>query len=402
MKGHNRLHDDKVSPAKTHPGDALETDAAIALQAVESLGAGVLVVGRDLHVRYRNGLASTWLEDGSDVEAAFAGVRFLDSFDGWEVEIQRILQTGARCTFDCMLGRGERESSPTLFELTCMPLVGGATAPSSGIVIVIEENSHRAGAEERMAVIERLASIGKLAACVAHELNNPLDGILRYINLAIRVAGGSDPSKLKTYLDESRVGVERMMQIIGDLLEFSRSTHGAFDEMGINELVEQAVRAAAARADENGVIIAVDLQSRDMPSVSGGRLSQVMGNLIRNGIDAMPDGGTLTISAGVVGREVVVRIADTGHGLPDDVDRVFEPFFTTKEPGKGTGLGLAICKEFIGDLNGTLSAVPGEEGGAVFTIRLPLDQCRGGKEGHRLADDRPRDTLTGSPVSEDH
>jgi signal transduction histidine kinase len=217
-----------------------------------------------------------------------------------------------------------------------------------------------------------MASLGKLAARVAHELNNPLDGILRYINLAIRVAGDAPESRLNSYLTESRSGLLRMIRIIGDLLEFSRNSDAGFEETGMNDVIEQAIRASSSAADANRVIVSADFQGGQMPRIRAGRLYQVCCNLMRNAIDAMPDGGRLTISSGVYDEHVVIRVADTGVGLPSPVEKVFEPFYTTKQPGKGTGLGLAICKEFVEDMGGTISAANQDANGAVFTVRIPL------------------------------
>jgi two-component system NtrC family sensor kinase len=240
-----------------------------------------------------------------------------------------------------------------------------------GATIVIEEGIRPPMSDQQHEVSRRLASLGKLAARVAHELNNPLDGILRYINLALRIVGDAPQPKLKTYLAESRTGLMRMVQIIGDLLEYSRSTSGEFDAVGINEVMDEAVRSLAAAAEEHHVVVAADFQTPAMPTVRGSRLYQVCCNLLRNAIDAMPDGGRLTITSGIIDDEVVLRVADTGVGLPEPIEKVFEPFFPTKPPGKGPGLGLAICKDFIEDMQGTITASHGENGGAVFTVRIP-------------------------------
>ena len=132
-----------------------------------------------------------------------------------------------------------------------------------------------------------------------------------------------------------------------------------------------------------------------MPAVRGSRLYQVCGNLIKNAIDAMPDGGRLAVTAGMVDDEVVIRVADTGVGLPDEVDKVFEPFFTTKAAGKGTGLGLAICKDFVEDMHGAITAAPGEEGGAVFTIRIPISSCHR-RSSRARSGSKPDRRLTGA------
>jgi signal transduction histidine kinase len=142
-------------------------------------------------------------------------------------------------------------------------------------------------------------------------------------------------------------------------------------------VVEEALQALAHLADANRVTVLADFHDDNrMPTLADTRLYQVCCNLVRNAIDAMPGGGQLTVRTGIVESDVIVRIADTGVGLPDKVDNVFEPFYTSKPPGKGTGLGLAICREFIGQLGGRISAENLRDGGAVFTVRIPVENCR--------------------------
>ncbi len=349
-------------------------DPAVA-RILDSLGAGLLIAGADHRIRYRNGLAEAWLPDGDSLDVTFAGARFLGPFDGWDVELPRVTDQLRTLRFECVLP-SPRNQAPVLTLIRCSPLFGDRSGHADGAVILVEEGSHQAATEERLEVSQRLAALGKLASRVAHELNNPLDGILRYVNLAMRLVGESPESKLKDYLAESRTGLMRMVQIIGDLLEFSRATEGQFEQSSINEIIEQAVRAHTAAANAGRVVMAVDFQTQDMPSVRGTRLYQVCSNLIKNAIEAIPDGGRLTITVGVVQDNVVIRVADTGVGLPDPPEKVFEPFFTTKAPGKGTGIGLAICKDFVEDMNGTIEVSPGEEGGALFTVRVPTVSCQ--------------------------
>ncbi len=363
------------SPSKTSLSAAELQRPGLAADILSSLGAAVLVVDRNRTICYRNSVACKWLPDRGEPASVFAGVRFLESFDGWSAELQRVLDAGETLCFDCVVPLPHR-SLPALATLRCQPLRGQGSRQITGVVILIEEESRQEAVEEKLEVSKRLTSLGKLATRVAHELNNPLDGILRYVNLAMRLTDDATNSKLKSYLAESHTGLMRMVQIIGDLLEFSRTTNGEFGEMNINEVVEQAIKSTASAADENGVVVAADFQSQNMPSASGSRLYQICCNLFKNAIDAMPDGGRLSITTGLVDDDVVIRVADTGIGLPEEVDRIFEPFFTTKDPGKGTGLGLAICRDFVEDMQGKITAAPGEDGGAVLTVRLPAGGFR--------------------------
>ncbi len=342
---------------------------------LDRLRSAAILVALDGSILHRNEAASHWLGEGTNLQEGLAGVRFLGPFDDWPSELRRVVDGEHAPTFECVLTPTDAQS-PTLVTIRCISAMGGEpSGRADAVVLVIEEGAKQADMEERIEVSRRLASLGKLAARVAHELNNPLDGILRYVNLAMRLAGEAPDDRLKNYLTESRTGLMRMVQIISDLLEFSRSTDGEFEQTDINEVVEQAIRSLASNADANGVIVAADFHRTDMPCVRGSRLYQVVCNLIKNAVDAMPDGGRLALTTGIVSGEVMIEVADTGAGLPDDAQKVFEPFFTTKGAGKGTGIGLAICKDFVEDMNGTIHAANGAEGGAVFTVRLPLDSC---------------------------
>lgn len=355
-------------------------DAGVALpitvDVLDCLPAALLVVSESGLVQYRNARAGNILSDGSTLDAVLASARFLDPFDGWPTELKRVLTTGKTQRLEAALC-GVDGSSRVLVVIQLSSIPEAATDHPVSVAVLVTDGAQRDVAEGQLEVSQRLTSLGKLATRVAHELNNPLDGILRYINLAMRLVGDEPESKLRSYLSESRIGLKRMARIIGDLLEYSRTTDGAWDASSINEVVEQAIRSLAAAADEAGVSLAADFQTLTMPFVSGSRFYQVCCNLIKNAIDAMPDGGRLCVTTALIDDEVVVRVSDTGAGLPDPPEKVFEPFFTTKGPGKGTGLGLAICKDFMEDMHGSISVAPGDACGAVFTVRLPIASCHG-------------------------
>jgi len=253
------------------------------------------------------------------------------------------------------------------------------------LAVLVADATYEAELARRLAATENLAAVGRLAARVAHELNNPLDGTLRYVGLALRVlasgeAAGADRDavvRVEGYLDQVREGLLRMTRIVADLLAFSRNAPAIHENGNINRVVEEALNGLAHLADGNRVAIMADFHDDpQMPAIEGTRLYQVCSNLIRNALDAMPEGGRLTVRTGIVERQVVIRIEDTGAGLPDTVERVFEPFYTTKEAGKGTGLGLAICREYIAQLGGRISADNVPAGGAVFTVRIPVSACK--------------------------
>lgn len=350
-----------------------------ASEILDNLDVAVLVSDRSHNIRYRNAAARQWLPDAENLPALFGRVRFLESGSAWKGLFARLWSDGKSSTANCILDT--TDGSPTsLFWLRCIPLYCPQTANVVAAILLLEGLHRPSALDSRAEVSGRLASLGKLAARVAHELNNPLDGILRYVNLAMRAADTMPDDRLKAYLSESRIGLIRMVQIVADLLDFSRASENESEETNINELVGQAIQTAASGPTERGIEISTDFQQDSMPSVCGGRLYQVCCNLIKNAVDAMPEGGRLHVSTAFSDGEVIIRVTDTGVGLPDPPDKVFEPFFTTKPPGKGTGLGLAICKDFVEGMGGTITASSSEHGGAVFFVRMPAARLpsRGG------------------------
>ncbi|MFA5422613.1 MAG: HAMP domain-containing sensor histidine kinase [Phycisphaerae bacterium] len=227
------------------------------------------------------------------------------------------------------------------------------------------------GLLKNQAETERLAAIGKFTAKIAHELNNPLDGILRYINLASRSVETDNTDKLNEYLSNSRQGILRMVKVVRELLEFSRCHYLPTEEsLPLEYIIDDAIKTC--KSDVSSVEIKIQFAS-DLPRYPAGNLFQVFCNLIKNAIDSMPDGGRLEI-AGMVETtgDTVIEFRDTGYGFdPEDVDTIFEPFFTTKTQGKGTGLGLAICKDLVARHGGHITAANHPDGGSVFSVHLP-------------------------------
>lgn len=228
---------------------------------------------------------------------------------------------------------------------------------------------------------EKLASVGQLAAGVAHELNNPLAGILLYSNLLLEQAK-NDPQEqddLKKVVSET----ERCKNIVKGLLDFSRQTQLKVAIADINNLLEGTINIVEQQPIFRNIQIETNLNNK-LPKVSVdvGQMQQVFLNIILNASDAMQGTGSLDIHSGIDDQNnyIVVTIKDTGPGIPQDIQsKIFDPFFTTKPQGKGTGLGLAIAYGTIQKHNGIISVESEQGTGTTFTIKLPtVDKAQKG------------------------
>jgi signal transduction histidine kinase len=256
--------------------------------------------------------------------------------------------------------------------IACTPLKETKTKRIFGGTVIIEDITEKANMQRQLADVEKLATVGKLASKVAHELNNPMDGILRYINLTLRILEQENLEKPKEYVSQCRQGLMRMVRIVGELLEFSRSTYAPFESASLDQIIEDAIKTMESRAEACDVGILRNY-ARDLPEVRSGNLFQVFCNLIKNAVEAMPDGGELNISTWLTGDDTaVVEFRDTGIGFaPENAEAIFEPFFTTKDKTKGTGLGLAVCKDIVERHGGRITAENAPGGGSIFTVYLP-------------------------------
>lgn len=222
---------------------------------------------------------------------------------------------------------------------------------------------------------EKIASLGRLAAGVAHEINNPLAGILIYADMLMRDLRGNP--QWAQDMEEIIQQTLRCKQIVNRLLEFSRQSKGKKMPVSLNHAIGQCVQLLSHQALFHDIQFNLDLQ-QDLPKICGdsGQLQQVFTNLIINAADAMSGRGVLSIRGrfNEETRHAVLEFGDTGHGIPSEVqDKLFEPFFTTKAPGEGTGLGLSVVYGIVRQHGGTIEARNLPEGGAVFVVILPLE-----------------------------
>jgi signal transduction histidine kinase len=236
--------------------------------------------------------------------------------------------------------------------------------------------AHEARRRERLEVerqlfhSERLATVGRLAASIAHEINNPLEGLANYLTLSRQALEAGDPEAAKRFLGGAREGLDRAAGVVRQVLSLSDPARAPHTSLDLNQILRETGHFVESRKEFAKVAFAFDLA--DGPLLvrgSGAMLGQVAMNLILNACEAQPAGGEVRVSSRREGKLVVAEFADRGSGIAEaDRDRVFEPFFSTKD---STGLGLAVCHSIVRQHAGELAVFPREGGGALFRIALP-------------------------------
>jgi len=221
---------------------------------------------------------------------------------------------------------------------------------------------------------EKLASIGRLAAGVAHEINNPLTGVLTFAHLLLKEMSPDDPRRKDVEIIVKEAG--RCKLITQSLLDFARQTEPKRVSTHINQLVEEALSLVKNQAAFHNIKIIKDLNpSLPLLMIDPNQIQQVFMNVILNAQEAMPQGGFLSISTDFSedGKFVEIKFLDTGYGIPkENMGKLFDPFFTTKEAGKGTGLGLAISYGLIKKHGGNIHINSKEGKGTTVIIKLPI------------------------------
>jgi PAS domain S-box-containing protein len=267
------------------------------------------------------------------------------------------------------------------FLMTVTPLVDEAKEPAGAVLVARDVTPHaqleaeRAELRDKLLQSEKLAALGQFVAGIAHELNNPLQGVLGHLELMR--ATGALPKSLRRDVQTIYREADRAAKIVRNLLVFAGSRRLVRKRVSVNAALTRvfALRAAALRAEN---IELVHDRSDSLPRVKADplMLQQAFLNILLNAEQAIGMNGRIETRKAVLENptRVMVEIRDTGPGLPPDVlPRIFEPFYTTKEVGKGTGLGLAIAYGIFQEHGGQISAANHPDGGAIFTVQLPVE-----------------------------
>lgn len=233
----------------------------------------------------------------------------------------------------------------------------------------------------RLVLEDKLISLGKLVASVAHEINNPIAAILNFNTLMLKTlksgeVGEQDLADFRRYLTYAVGEAEKCGSVVGNLLSFSRQKTLSTQPVELGALIHRIVTLTRHTMALSDITISTDIGDAPIQFMGDPtQIQQCLTNFVFNAIEAMPGGGSLSIRAGMEPEagEAWFEIADTGVGIPNaDIDRIFEPFFTTKEAMSGVGLGLSIVYGIIKNHNGSIRVNSEVNRGTCFTVRLPL------------------------------
>jgi len=280
--------------------------------------------------------------------------------------------------------RPELDEGPFLKEER--DLIGAVAAQVALIVERREAEQDKARLQDQLRHADRLATIGQLAAGVAHELNEPLGGILGFAQLAKKCPGL--PAQAKGDLDRIEAASLHARDVIRKLLVFARQVLPQQVRVNLNEVIEEGLQLFKNRCARDGVELVL-LRKAGLPDIMGdpGQLNQVLVNLVVNALQAMPNGGTLTVATKGCGDRVLLIVEDTGTGMSEDViEKLFVPFFTTKDVGEGTGLGLPVAHGIVTSHGGQINVQSTVGRGTRFEIVLPVAGAGHSAHGRPRAD----------------
>jgi PAS domain S-box-containing protein len=265
--------------------------------------------------------------------------------------------------------------------LTVSP-IADSSAEIVGILTIARDITERKKLQEELFHSEKLASIGQLAAGVAHQINNPLGAISGRAQMLLRLPGPLDEPFLKEQLGKIQADCARITETVSDLLGFARKTETVKQYTDVNTVLEETLEMVKHEMIAHKARIE-RAYSENLPPIvaSSNHLRQLFANIMTNAFDAMRGGGTLNVlttfrPATAEHNEQVVEVAfaDTGVGIPqEELSRIFEPFYTTKPPGEGTGLGLAVAKRIVDFHNGRIDVESTVGVGTTFTIQFPVE-----------------------------
>jgi signal transduction histidine kinase len=324
-------------------------------RAMETTGTGLRVLDQNLHPFWLNEQWMKLMTNESDEQNATASQTLADG----QVRVTEIAEA-------------DGSSARRVLQLTTAPLYGKSQQVAQ-IVELAQDVTRQREAQERLIRSSRLAAMGELAGEIAHEVNNPIGVVSAKARILLNSHREEMSEHVAAELEKMTAQADRVARVAQGLLTYCRPAHPARVSANVATAVQRAVNLVEQRARSSGVTIEQQLPP-DLPSARANldEMEQVLCNLLLNALDAMPEGGLLTIAGRVDQNLVEVTVRDTGCGMSPEVrQRVFEPFFTTKKR-EGTGLGLSICQGLVTACGGVIQVASEPGRGSTFIIRLPV------------------------------
>ena len=326
---------------------------------IESAPVGIVTIDERLRIKYWN----REMEAITDIKKAYASNRTITEVLPW---IKNEMLTVSRQE-ECIL----QTPSLSTFKINISPFKD----PSGGYVVIFENVTEKRKMEEHLLQSSKLASIGKLTAGISHEIGNPLASISSLIQelRSLKMDSREDFEFTEHSLNTVNTHIDRIARIVRSLGDFARVSSAEKMPSLIAEIVDRTINLVKYDKRFRNIQLTTDIADIPLLQLNPDKMQQVFLNIMLNAIDAMPNGGSLTVTARQNGSIIEMIFKDTGIGIEESViNKIFDPFFTTKPMGKGTGLGLSLCYGIIKEHNGSINVKSMKGEGTTLTIRLPL------------------------------
>ena len=358
------LHNAQIGPS----GDAFILNPAAEFQTPSLQGVNKLRPSEKTLLEHHEGTslvmidsflyATTWMKDGQ-----------------WLLVIKSRIEDSLGSYYE------NRNRNLVIIAVTSLVALVAAVLISHFMVVIMEKGDReRANLNQQMVQMEKMATVGRLATGIAHEINNPLQLITSQAGWIQELLEEEEPEQSKNrneYLDavkKIKHHVHRAGTVTHRLLGFSKKMSSKNTMVNVNEVIEETMSFVENEARNNSI----EIQSKLDPSLpliltDSSQLQQVILNILNNAIDAMIQNGIIEVVTRADKKNLYMQFSDSGPGITEEVMKhIFDPFFTTKAPGKGTGLGLSICYDIMRKLGGQIEVGNRKEGGAVFVLTLPV------------------------------
>jgi PAS domain S-box-containing protein len=354
---------------------AVELDTQFFEQICRSLNFAVIAADADGAVRFWNAAAARMFEGRPDLAHGrpIAGIFPESARPRLAQFVQQALRDGKPADLEYTRDRDEDQGE--LLTAVISPIIGEDGA-RRGVSICVRDITARRAVTRHLAKVRRMSSLGSMAGGVAHHFNSILGGVSTKLDFMLSMMNPRD--RLYKDLQAITEAVGRAARISGQLMTFAEGNHDSGYPEDMATVLRTFVNEMTPELIELGIQLVAQIQNVTPTRVESRRLRAAMESLKQNAVEAMPEGGVLTVGLRESGELAVITIADSGSGIPQNkIDHIFDPFYTTKGElgggaGRNTGLGLSVVHSFIADMGGTIDVQSRPGRGTTFEIRLPL------------------------------